>query len=261
MTLSARWLEDRALQAGRLLVPADLRAEWLRSWQAELWYERRRGRNDLSLGLLRDALWLRFDRWRQALMGTALLCLLLLLVLAGAAALPVTAFVLEGSLPRNLPIQLLPRFAIASGLTLFVSYATSFATVSESHSGHGRRWLRTSTFHTAKVLLLLLAAALLSTDVCLPLEMYASFAAMPLELLAFVFLTLLGLRWNFLDSQARCKQCLRCLAPPQRVGRPSWNFLDYNGTELACLDGHGLLTVPELETSWCRSSAWVSQQA
>ena len=261
MKLSRCWLEDRALQVGRLLVPVALRAEWLCSWQAELWYERSRGRNHLSLGLIRDAAWLRFDGWRQALMGTALLCLFLLLILAGIAALPVTVFVLEGLLPRNLPVQLLPRFAIASVLTLFVSCATSFATVSGSQTGHGRRWFRTSTFHAAKVLLLLLSAALLSTDACLPLEVYVSFAAMPLELLAFVLLTLLGLRWSFLDSQARCKRCLRCLAPPQRVGPPSWNFLDYNGTELACLDGHGLLSVPELETSWCRSSAWISQQA
>ena len=261
MTRFSCWLEDRAFQVGHLIVPAALRAEWLCSWQAELWYERSRGRNDLSVGLLRDAIWLRLDGWRRALMGTALLCLFLLLFLAGIAALPVTVFVLEGSLPRSVPVQLLRQFAVASVLTLFVSYATSFATISEPRPGHGRRWLRSSTFHAAKVLLLLLSGALLSTDVCLPLEIYASFAAMPLELLAFVCLTLLGLRWSFLDSQARCKQCLRCLAPPQRVGRPSWNFLDYNGTELACLDGHGLLSVPELETSWCRSSAWVSQQA
>ncbi len=261
MTVSSCWLEDRALRVGHLLVPVDLRAEWLRSWQAELWYERRQGRNDLSLGLIRDAVWLRLDRWRQALMGTALLCLFWLLALACVAALPIAVFVFEGLVSKNLLVQLLPRFAIASVLTLFVSYATSFVTVSESNSGHSRRWLRASAFHAAKVLLLLLSAVLVSTDICLPLELYASFAAMPVELLAFVVLTLLGLRWNFLDSQARCKQCLRRLAPPQRVGRPSWNFLDYNGTELACFDGHGLLTVPELETSWCRSSAWISQQA
>ncbi len=259
MTRSSCWLEDRALQVGHFLVPVDLRADWLRSWKAELWYERRRGRNDLSVGLLRDALWLRIDSWRQALMGTALLCLCVLVALAGIAALPVTLFVLEGVLPRNLPVQLLPRYGMASALTLFVSYATSFVTISETNSDHGRRWFRASAFHVAKVLLLLLSAGLVSTDLCLPLETYAAFAAMPLELLAFVFLSLLGLRWSFLDSQARCKECLRCLAPPKRVGPPSWNFLDYNGTELACLDGHGVLTVPELETSWCSSSAWVAQ--
>lgn len=260
MTLSFSWLEDRALQVGHRLVPVKQRADWLRSWEAELWYEHRRGRNDLSLGLIQDALWLRFDSWRQALMGTALLCLSLLLALAGIAALPVTVFVLEGLCPKDVLPQLLPRFAIASSLTLFVSYTTSFATISSSKSGQGRRWFRSSAFHAAKVMLLLLSAALVSTDLCLPLEFYAPFAAMPLELLLFVISTLLGLRWNFLDSQARCKHCLRSLAPPQRVGRPSWNFLDYNGMELTCPDGHGLLTVPELESSWCRSSSWVSQR-
>jgi hypothetical protein len=44
---------------------------------------------------------------------------------------------------------------------------------------------------------------------------------------------------------------------PARVGRPSRNLLEWNGTELNCKQGHGLLSVPEMETSWCQSSRWV----
>ena len=102
-------------------------------------------------------------------------------------------------------------------------------------------------------------SALVSLDVCLPVEVQPCFATLPLELLFFVMTALLGLRWNLLDEQSRCRHCLRSLAPPRRIGRPSWNFLEYNGIELACRDGHGVLTVPELETSWCRSSAWIAQ--
>ena len=261
MKLASCWFEDRALMFGHFLVPIQQRADWLRSWKAEIWYERRRGRNNLSWGIMRDALWLRIESWRLALVGTACLCLLSLAAFAGIAAFPFFRSLREGLLPTHLPVQLLCRFGIASSLTLFVSYATSFISISGSTSGQGRRWFLALAFHVAKVTLLLFLAALVSTDLCLPMEFYACFAAMPLELLMFVILALLGLRWIFLDSQARCKHCLRALAPPQRVGRPSWNFLDYNGTELACIDGHGLLAVPELETSWCRSSAWVSLQS
>jgi hypothetical protein len=66
-----------------------------------------------------------------------------------------------------------------------------------------------------------------------------------------------GLRWAFADQQQRCKQCLHLLATPARVGRPSYNLLEWNGTELLCKHGHGLLSVPEIETSWCQSSQWV----
>jgi hypothetical protein len=76
-------------------------------------------------------------------------------------------------------------------------------------------------------------------------------------LLLFVPLALIGLRWAFADQEQRCKQCLRMLAGPARVGRPSHNLLEWNGTELACKQGHGLLSVPEMETSWCDSSRWV----
>ncbi len=37
---------------------------------------------------------------------------------------------------------------------------------------------------------------------------------------------------------------------PARVGQPSRSFLAWNGTELICVDGHGLLHVPEMPTSW-----------
>ena len=121
------WSEKILLKYGRRLVPADQRAEWLRSWQGELWYERPRGRHDLSMGLLGDALWLRADRWRQVLSGTPGLCLVLLSLLVIVAALPAVVFTHYTGDPFGFSLHRLPRFVIASGLTLFVSYASSFA--------------------------------------------------------------------------------------------------------------------------------------
>ncbi len=63
------------------LVPVQDRDEWSRTWQAELWYMHQRshhrhisplaGITDLSIGLLRDALWLRTEDWRLSFSDTA----------------------------------------------------------------------------------------------------------------------------------------------------------------------------------------------
>jgi hypothetical protein len=47
------------------------------------------------------------------------------------------------------------------------------------------------------------------------------------------------------------------LANPARVGQFSRNFLAWNGTELVCLSGHGLLHVPDIPTSWFSSQRWL----
>jgi hypothetical protein len=78
---------------------------------------------------------------------------------------------------------------------------------------------------------------------------------------AFFFFALLGLRWAIGDQEQRCKHCLRSLTTPARVGRPSHNLLEWNGTERSCKHGHGLLSIPEMETSWCRSSRWINLDA
>src|ERR1035437_579928 len=59
-----------------------------------------------------------------------------------------------------------------------------------------------------------------------------------------------GLRWVMRDQRQRCPACLRRLTHSARVGQPSRNFLAWNGTELICVAGHGLLHIPEIQTSW-----------
>ncbi len=256
-------LDRLLLRLGQRLVPAWERAEWLRSWQAELWYMHSRAErqeHSLTLGLLRDALWLRTESWRAALSGTVLVCLVSLAALVGLAALPVLVYTGSWRGFAELLRFELPRFAVASSLIFFVSRVHGSGSWCRSAAGSVPRWLRAHAFLTAKAALLLLFTFLASTDLSLPLEERHYFAATPLQLLFFVILALLGLRWCFHDGERRCKHCLRSLAEPARVGRPSWNFLEYNGTELSCRDGHGLLTVPELETSWCRSSMWVPRR-
>jgi hypothetical protein len=258
---------DRTLlRSVQLIVPIDDRPEWLRTWHAELWHMRHlkaHRRNGLSIGLTRDALWLRTESWRRAYTGTVSLCL------ATLASLCVIATLVMVALTRSwhdaalyLGIRL-PHFIAGSPLLVLVVYA-AFSMSNTRHTEHGsankfRFWLKRQLFLSAKTTLLLLLSFLLSADLFQTLHAGFPITSDLLQIFAFVLLSLLGLRWSFLDQQTRCKQCLRALTTPARVGRPSHNLLEWNGTELLCRDGHGHLSVPEMETSWCQSSQWTFQ--
>jgi hypothetical protein len=68
---------------------------------------------------------------------------------------------------------------------------------------------------------------------------------------------LFAFRWILQDQRKRCPVCLRVLSNPARVGLASRNFLAWNGTELICAGGHGLLHIPELPTSWFGTQRWL----
>ncbi len=68
---------------------------------------------------------------------------------------------------------------------------------------------------------------------------------------------LFAFRWALRDQRRRCPVCLRALTNPARVGQASQNFLAWNGTELICIGGHGLLHVPDIPTSWFSTQRWL----
>jgi len=72
---------------------------------------------------------------------------------------------------------------------------------------------------------------------------------------------LFAFRWTLHDQRRRCPECLRRLSNPARVGQASCNFLAWNGTELLCVRGHGLLHIPELPTSWFSTQRWLTLDA
>jgi hypothetical protein len=262
--LALPWFDRNLLRVVERIVPAEERAEWSRTWRAELWHMHHRRRQrfgitvDLSIGLTCDALWLRTDCWGRALNGTPTLCLASLMGLCLLAM--VFGLALSGSL-RAFEIYSRGPFERSVGaavLVVFVSFATtSRPYVEEGPAGRGWYGLKRQIFFAAKAGLVLLLAFLLSADFWRPIHPAFPNWADAMQLLMFVPLALIGLRWAFADQEQRCKQCLRSLAGPARVGRPSHNLLEWNGTELACKQGHGLLSVPEMETSWCDSSRWV----
>jgi hypothetical protein len=78
-----------------------------------------------------------------------------------------------------------------------------------------------------------------------------------IQLIAAFSICLFGLRWALRDQRQRCPICLRRLTHPARVGHASRSFLAWNGTELICSGGHGLLHIPELQTSWFNTQRWL----
>jgi len=78
-----------------------------------------------------------------------------------------------------------------------------------------------------------------------------------IQLVSSFAIGLFGLRWVLRDQRQRCPVCLRRLTHPAHVGEASRSFLAWNGTELICAGGHGLLHIPEIQTSWFSTQRWL----
>jgi hypothetical protein len=217
---------------------------------------------DLPLGVASDAVWLRTHSLRRNFEGTPTLCIASLLALSVFSfALAVLSYGGWHALGRHLSGQA-EHSLVAVPIVLFVSYAiASFSHVELSSIPHTLRWINHLLFSTLKTTLALLLTFLLSVCLSRPLYIPLPRAADLLQILFFVIFALLAVRWSFHDQEQRCKHCLRSLATPARVGRPSHNLLEWTGTEQTCRHGHGRLSVPEIETSWHQSSRWIDQSS
>ena len=247
------------------LVPAGDREEWDRTWQAELWHMRHprhksgqtnpRTVADLAAGIVLDGWWLRAEAWRRRFSGTALLCLSTLFalnVLSGLGILLLESSWHFGTAALAADFQ---DCLVAAPLVLLVALMTNSNRHLEQSTNRGLR-LSLRFFFFAQAAQVLLLAFLLSASLFLPIHSTFPNISDLLQMLCFVCLALMSLRWAIRDQEQRCKQCLRSLTKPARIGRPSHNLLEWNGTELTCKIGHGQLSVPEIETSWCQSSEW-----
>jgi hypothetical protein len=116
-----------------------------------------------------------------------------------------------------------------------------------------RRW----SFLASKIALLLPIVYLVSLDLAHLRPSFDQATSDYIQLVASFSICLFGLRWTLRDQRKRCPVCLRKLTHPARVGQPSRNFLAWNGTELICGVGHGLLHVPEMPTSWFSTQRWL----
>jgi hypothetical protein len=116
-----------------------------------------------------------------------------------------------------------------------------------------RRW----TFLAGKIALLLPIVFIVSVDLAYLRPALDPITSQYIQLVSAFSICLFGLRWLVRDQRQRCPVCLRKLTHPARVGQPSRSFLAWNGTELICSVGHGLLHVPEIPTSWFSTQRWL----
>ena len=249
-----------------LVVPCQDRDEWTRTWYAELWhvhhaarYRAHRAVAGLAIGVACDAMWMRTDSLKRRWAGTAALCLAELCGLIGLAAL--IGIGVAGS-EQSFASALINHLGVstASGvLVLLVTFGTTFRRRPDQGLAltAGAR-LRRIGFFAAKTLLVWLLAFLLSTVCSIPLQAQFPNVADLFQAFDLVLFAVSGLRWVVADQEFRCKQCLHLLTTPARIGRPSHNLLEWNGTELSCKHGHGLLSIPEMETSWRDASQWIA---
>ncbi len=116
-----------------------------------------------------------------------------------------------------------------------------------------RRW----AFLTGKFALLPPIVFLVSIDLAHLRPSLSQDTSDYIQIVSAFSICLFGLRWALRDQRQRCPFCLGKLTHPARVGQPSRSFLAWNGTELICVDGHGLLHVPEMPTSWFSTQRWL----
>lgn len=116
-----------------------------------------------------------------------------------------------------------------------------------------RRWL----FLVCKFALFLPIVYFVSLDLAYLRTTIDPISSEYIQLISSFSICLFGLRWILRDQRQRCPVCLGKLTHPARVGQPSRSFLAWNGTELICVVGHGLLHVPEMPTSWFSQQRWL----
>ena len=67
---------------------------------------------------------------------------------------------------------------------------------------------------------------------------------------------MIGLVWSISDQRQRCRDCSRRLGLATHVGCPGCLLLDWSGTELVCMEGHGMLHIPEMVACWEEPYRW-----
>jgi hypothetical protein len=116
-----------------------------------------------------------------------------------------------------------------------------------------RRWI----FLAAKIVLILPIVYFGSIDLAHLSATMSQETSDYIQIVVSFSICLSVLRWTLRDQRKRCPVCLGKLTNPARVGQPSRTFLAWNGTELICAGGHGLLHVPEMPTSWFSTQRWL----
>ena len=129
-----------------------------------------------------------------------------------------------------------------------------------SFSAHKPSWTRRAVrlgFFGMKIAAIMLITYFSAIDLAYWRSPVFSHSGAYVQLFTSFAVFLFGMRWALLDQRQRCPVCLRRVTNPARVGLASRTFLAWNGTELICADGHTLLHIPGLPTSWFSTQRWL----
>jgi hypothetical protein len=152
-------------------------------------------------------------------------------------------------------------YEFALFLALVALPAVSSVSLGETHMTTQRPSLRESLrrflFLGGKFLLVAGIGLFASFDIAYCTTSSFSPAAECLQLVSCFAICLAGFRWALADQRSRCPVCLRRVTNPASVGLASRTFLGWNGTEMICMDGHTLLHVPAMPTSWFSDQRWL----
>jgi len=180
----------------------------------------------------------------------------------GKVAEDVTYYFLQGQLRVSFaqPAILTPLWsfaaaAVASGLLLMVVFRMNWRVF--------QPFTRQAGFFYAKTLLALACVftACLEWSRSSSAILFGTFdpASGPFLLWLYIMGTMGVFFWTVMDQKARCRECLRLLAFPVRIGSPGTFLLDWSGTEFCCSEGHGVLHVPHMAPSWSdESDHWIT---
>lgn len=163
-----------------------------------------------------------------------------------------------------LPVTVFGITALCSGLLAAAVCGIRMRDSRRSWTGRESRWaLRRTAFFAAKTslaLLVVFVAGLEATRTESSILLASKDPAnSPLLLWFYVAGTMAVFFWSIAEGRMRCRTCLRRLCSPVRVGSPGCLLLDWSGTELICSQGHGVLHVPHMTTSWqSDAQSWIT---
>lgn len=121
--------------------------------------------------------------------------------------------------------------------------------------------LRLAIFVGGQVFLLLASAYLGSLAIAMGMTFSRPEDATGAQAFAAFLLLLPTIRLTLRSNRHRCPCCLRKLGHPARVGQPSAAFLNWYGTELLCVQGHGMAHIPDMPTTSFSEPRWMPLDA
>lgn len=150
-------------------------------------------------------------------------------------------------------------FALAVSLALIVIILGSrprLANLDVTSSGAWRR----GVFFTAKSALLLLVVLIAGLEFTnassITMIGGTDLLSEPLSTWLFLIGCMTALTWSVQDHRVRCRVCMHRLGLAAHVGCPGSLLLNWAGTEMVCISGHGMLHVPEMRSSWMEPERW-----